>query len=61
VKRVHVVVNTRDPVEHDVKYAKQATQAIAKLLDIGIIVLYIAKHHRNLAIIDNEILWEGSP
>jgi hypothetical protein len=28
--------------------------------DIGIMVLYTVKHHRKLAIIDNETLWESS-
>jgi hypothetical protein len=28
--------------------------------DIGITVLYTVRHHRKLAIIDSEILWEGS-
>ena len=59
-KGVQVVVNTRDPVEHDADYAAQAFQAIAKMQEVGVVVLYTVKHHRKLAIIDNEILWEGS-
>lgn len=59
-KGVQIVVNTRDPVEHDADYAAQAFNAIAKMQDMGVIVLYTIKHHRKLAIIDDEILWEGS-
>lgn len=59
-KGVHIVVNTRDPEEHNEEYAIQAENAIAAMQDIGIKVLYTVKHHRKLAIIDEEILWEGS-
>ena len=59
-KGVHIVVNTRDPEEHNEEYAIQAEDAIASMQNIGIKVLYTVKHHRKLAIIDEEILWEGS-
>ena len=57
---VKLVVNARCPDEHGYEYAAQAVNAVATLQDIGIKVLYTGKHHRKLAIIDNEILWEGS-
>lgn len=57
---IHIFVNTRNPEEHDKEYVAQAIQAIAAMQDIGVTVLYTVKHHRKLAIIDNEILWEGS-
>jgi phosphatidylserine/phosphatidylglycerophosphate/cardiolipin synthase-like enzyme len=57
---VHIVVNTRDPEEHDYEYAIQATHAVQAMQEMDILVLYTVKHHRKLAIIDNEILWEGS-
>jgi len=59
-KSVRIVVNTRNPDEHNEEYAIQAEDAVAAMQDIGIKVLYTVKHHRKLAIIDEEILWEGS-
>ena len=59
-KGVHIVVNTRNPEEHNEEYSIQAEDAVAAMQDIGIKVLYTVKHHRKLAIIDEEILWEGS-
>ena len=59
-KDVKIVVNTRSPEEHNEEYAIQAEDAIASMQDIGIKVLYTVKHHRKLAIIDEEVLWEGS-
>lgn len=59
-KGVQIVVNTRNPEEHNEEYAIQAEDAIAAMQDIGINVLYTVKHHRKLAIIDRELLWEGS-
>lgn len=38
----------------------QALMAIGQLQDIGIIVLFTKGHHRKLAIIDDDILYEGS-
>ena len=57
---VRVTVNTRDPKEHDTEYEYQATLAAYKMQELGIAVLYTGKLHRKLAIIDSEILWEGS-
>ncbi len=59
-KGVRIVVNTRNPEEHNEEYAIQAEDAVAAMQDIGIRVLYTVKHHRKLAIIDVEVLWEGS-
>jgi len=59
-KGVRIVVNTRNPEEHNEEYAIQAEDAVAAMQDIGIKVLYTIKHHRKLAIIDEEVLWEGS-
>lgn len=57
---VHIVINTREPSEHDFEYQLQAEQAITLMQDIGICVLYTVKHHRKLAIIDRSTFWEGS-
>ncbi len=57
---VVIVVNTRYPSEHEAIYAEQAAQAIAELQDLGAKELFKGGHHRKLAIIDRDILWEGS-
>lgn len=57
---VQIIVNTRDPAEHDAEYGLQAIQAIEIMQSMGVVVLYTVKHHRKLAIIDDEVLWEGS-
>lgn len=57
---VRITVNTRDPKEHDAEYEYQAALAVHEMQELGITVLYTVKHHRKLAIIDSEILWEGS-
>lgn len=59
-KGVRIVVNTRNPDEHDYEYKTQAVTAVQMMQEIGIEVLYTVKHHRKLAVIDDEILWEGS-
>lgn len=59
-KGVRIIVNTRNPEEHDYDYEAQARIAVRTMQDIGVKVLYTVKLHRKLAIIDDEILWEGS-
>ena len=57
---IQITVNTWPPNEHDGKYIDQAYKAVQDMQSIGITVLYTVKHHRKIAIIDDEILWEGS-
>lgn len=57
---VEVIINTRSPDEHNDDYRIQAIEAVALLQDLGVKVLYTVKHHRKLAIIDRETLYEGS-
>ena len=57
---VSITINTRDPSEHDIDYETQALDAVAILQSMDIQVLYTAKHHRKLAVIDNTIVWNGS-
>lgn len=57
---VRITVNTRDPKEHDAEYEYQAKRAVYEMQELDITVLYTVKHHRKLAIIDGEILYEGS-
>lgn len=59
-RNIRVVVNTRDPIEHDGDYYYQALDAVAMMQDLGIVVLYTAGLHRKLAIIDRHIAYEGS-
>ena len=58
---VKVYVITRDPKEHQPPYVEQSEQEIQHFERIGIQVLIcLGNHHRKLAIIDRNILWEGS-
>lgn len=59
-KNVSIVVNTKPLEEHEQPMCEQALHAIGILQDIGVTVLMTIGHHRKLAIIDDDILWEGS-
>lgn len=60
-RKVRIAINTRDPQTHDDDYLqREATDAISTLQHMGIHVLYTGNHHRKLAILDRNILYEGS-
>lgn len=60
-KGVRVYIMTRDPLEHTNRYEEQSESEIQALETIGIqVLLCVGNHHRKLAIIDRNILWEGS-
>ena len=59
-KGVRIMINTKPFEEHEPSYQSQAVWAVRVMQDIGIEVLMTSGHHRKLAIIDEEILWEGS-
>lgn len=59
-RRVRVVVNTKPPEEQDSEYIWQAQEYIGQLQKLGVEVLITGGHHRKLAIIDRQILYEGS-
>ncbi len=60
-KEVKIHIITRDPIDHDEYFRDQATNEILKCNEFGInIVMLKGNHHRKLAIIDRNILWEGS-
>ena len=59
-KGVHVIINTKPFEEHEQTYQSQAVWAVGVMQDIGVEVLMTGGHHRKLAIIDDDILWEGS-
>lgn len=62
IKRgVKVYIVTRDPQEHNNGYDEQSEVEIQEFEAVGIQVLLCrGNHHRKLAIIDRNILWEGS-
>ncbi len=58
---VKIYIITRDPKEHEESMEIQSENAISWCETIGIQVLMcIGNHHRKLAILDRQILWEGS-
>ena len=58
---VKIYVITRDPREHLSPYKEQSEREICHFERIGVQTLICkGNHHRKLAIIDQEILWEGS-
>jgi phosphatidylserine/phosphatidylglycerophosphate/cardiolipin synthase-like enzyme len=62
IKRgVKVYVITRDPSEHQEPYTSESEQVIQYFEQVGIQALICkGNHHRKLALVDREILWEGS-
>ena len=58
---VKVYIVTRDPREHTDGYEVQSEVEIQEFEAVGIqVLLCTGNHHRKLAIIDRNILWEGS-
>jgi phosphatidylserine/phosphatidylglycerophosphate/cardiolipin synthase-like enzyme len=59
-KGIRIVINTKPFIEHELSYRNQAMMVVGELQDLGVEVLLTVGHHRKLAIIDTDILWEGS-
>jgi len=59
-KGIRIIINTKPFEEHEQRYQNQAMWAVGTMQDIGIEVLMTVGHHRKIAIIDDNILWEGS-
>jgi hypothetical protein len=57
---VMVIVNTKPLNEHDGVLYIMAEEGVRALQACGVTVLMTVGHHRKLAIVDNDILWEGS-
>ena len=57
---VSITINTRDPQFHEGSMQQYASSGIKLLQDMGVEVLYTGNHHRKLAIVDRNILYEGS-
>jgi hypothetical protein len=59
-KGVNIVVNTKPLEEHEQLFYEQAVWSLAILQEMEVTVLMTVGHHRKLAIIDDDIVWEGS-
>ena len=60
-RKIKVWIITRQPKLHDEPFASQSEDVIGQFEQMGINVLVTKNnHHRKLAIIDRDILWEGS-
>jgi phosphatidylserine/phosphatidylglycerophosphate/cardiolipin synthase-like enzyme len=60
-RKVKIYIMTRDPKEHSESMEIQSEEAISQCEQMGVqILLCIGNHHRKLAILDREVLWEGS-
>lgn len=59
-RNVEIVINTKPFNEHELAYRNQVIQMVGIMQYIGIEILLTTGHHRKIAIIDNEILYEGS-
>ena len=58
---VEARVYSREPCDHTPELSSQANQAIAVLRSAGVrVFLCDDLRHRKIAVIDDEILWEGS-
>lgn len=57
---VKIVVNTREPQEHDEPMLREALKGVAALQSLGVAVLFTGGHHRKLVVIDRRVLYEGS-
>lgn len=60
-REVGIYILTRDPREHEPHLGMQSEVVIRKLEELGIHTLLCqGNDHRKLAILDRQILWEGS-
>ncbi len=60
-KDIGIYIITRDPKEHCENMGIQSEGEIRRCEIAGIqVLLCVGNHHRKLAILDREILWEGS-
>jgi len=60
-KGVKIYIFTRDPLEHEADMAFQSEIEISNFERIGVQTFICSgNHHRKLAILDREVLWEGS-
>ena len=55
-----ILLNTKPLEEHDEIYKLQVRKSLSLLQSAGVDVLFTVKHHRKLAIIDRQVIYEGS-
>ena len=55
-----ILLNTKPLEEHDEIYRLQVQKSMSLLQSVGVEVFFTVKHHHKLAIIDREIIYEGS-
>jgi phosphatidylserine/phosphatidylglycerophosphate/cardiolipin synthase-like enzyme len=58
--KVRIIINTKPLDEQDPDYSRQAEECVGMLQELGVEVLITGGHHRKLAIIDQQIIYEGS-
>lgn len=59
-KGVKITVNTKPLDEQEGYLLNEAQRGVQTLQEIGISILFTGGHHRKLAVIDRQTLWEGS-
>ncbi|MGA2911409.1 MAG: phospholipase D-like domain-containing protein [Candidatus Levyibacteriota bacterium] len=60
-QKVKIYIMTRDPKEHSESMEIQSEETISQFERMGVqVLLCTGNHHRKLAILDREVLWEGS-
>ena len=59
-RNVKIFVITKPPKEQFSQMKTSINEAIEKLQQIGVIISFRSRMHQKIAIIDNEIAWEGS-
>lgn len=58
---VRVYVVTRDPREHSETMEEQSEAEVRRFEGLGVqVLLCTGNHHRKIAILDRQVLWEGS-
>lgn len=58
---IKIYVITRAPSEHDLILKQQSEKIISIFETFGVqVFLCVGNHHRKLAILDRQIIWEGS-
>ena len=55
-----ILLNTKPLEEYDEIYKLQVQKSPSLLQSAGVDVLFTVKHHRKLAIIDRQVIYEGS-
>ena len=57
---MEILLNTKPLKEHNEIYKLQAQKTLSLLQSVGVDVLFTVKHHRRLAIIDRQVIYEGN-